>query len=187
MTKLIGLSGYARSGKDTVAALLAKDHDFKTISFAKPMRDALEALNPYVSDEKGKYPAPLKTVLAQYGWEGSKASVYAKDLRRLLQNFGTEVGRNQFGEDFWVDLSMKIADRQVALGHRVVFTDVRFPNEFEAIKQRGGEVWRLIRKDAKPANSHSSETALDGFEFDKYLYNDGTITELSWAVANHAG
>ena len=104
MSKLIGLSGYARSGKDTVAALLVKDHDFKAISFAKPMRDALEALNPYVSDEKGKYPAPLKTVLAQYGWENAKTSVYAKDLRRLLQNFGTEVGRSQFGEDFWVDL-----------------------------------------------------------------------------------
>jgi adenylate kinase family enzyme len=181
--KLIGLSGYARSGKDTVAGLLCKDHGFTSISFAQPMRAALEALNPYVIDEKGKYPSTLREVISQYGWEGAKTSVYAKDIRRIMQNFGTEVGRAQFGTDFWVDMAMNKINSNI----HTVFTDVRFPNEFEAIKRAGGEVWRIVRKDTKPANTHSSETALDGFEFDKYLYNEGTIAELSWAVAHHAG
>ena len=43
---IIGLSGYARSGKDTVAELLCLNYDYKRVSFADPMREALYVLSP---------------------------------------------------------------------------------------------------------------------------------------------
>jgi dephospho-CoA kinase len=45
---IIGLSGYARSGKDTVAELLCLNYGFRRISFADPMREAILILNPKI-------------------------------------------------------------------------------------------------------------------------------------------
>jgi len=39
-----------------------------------------------------------------YGWQIAKQN---PAVRRLLQVFGTEVGRKQFGSEFWVDIALK--------------------------------------------------------------------------------
>jgi hypothetical protein len=87
---------------------------------------------------------------------------------------GTEVGREMFGEDFWVDAAIA----RVPDGSKVVFSDVRYPNEAMAIKSLGGEVWRVERDGIGPANGHASEHALNDFEFDKVLKNDSTLESL---------
>jgi hypothetical protein len=164
---IIGLSGYAQSGKDTVAELLCLNYGFKRISFALPMRDAIYTLNPYV--EGGNRVVDL---VDEYGWDVAKAN---PEVRRLLQVFGTEVGRNLFGENFWIDQAFKRAEEY----ERVVFSDVRFPNEAQAIQQRGGDVWRINRHNHAPVNTHKSEHAMDMFMFKHVLYNDGTLDDLS--------
>jgi len=164
---IIGLSGYAQSGKDTVAELLCLNYGFKRISFALPMRDAIYTLNPVV--EGGNRVADL---VNEYGWDVAKAN---PEVRRLLQVFGTEVGRNLFGERFWIDQAFKRAEEY----QRVVFSDVRFPNEAKAILQRSGDVWRINRHNHTPVNGHTSEHAMDMFMFKHVIYNDGTIDDLS--------
>ena len=47
---LIGLSGYARSGKDTIAEILCLNYGFKRVSFALPIRDGIYTLNPLVEN-----------------------------------------------------------------------------------------------------------------------------------------
>jgi len=89
--------------------------------------------------------------------------------------FGTEVGRELFGENFWIDQAFKRADEY----ERVVFSDVRFPNEAHAIEQKGGEVWRINRHNHAPVNRHKSEHAMDNFMFKHVIYNDGTLDELA--------
>jgi dephospho-CoA kinase len=111
---IIGLSGYAQSGKDTVAELLCLNYGYKRISFADPMRDAIYTLNPYV--EGGNRVADL---VDEYGWDVAKAN---PEVRRLLQVFGTEVGRKQFGENFWVQQAFDKLEST-----KIVFADVRFP------------------------------------------------------------
>lgn len=64
-----------------------------------------------------------------------------------------------------------------------IITDVRFPNEAKAIKDRGGIVIRVNRYDEngmpyKTLNNHPSETALDDYEFDITIDNNGTIEDL---------
>jgi len=162
---IIGLSGYAQSGKDTVAELLCLNYGYHRISFAQPMRDALMRLNPKVG------PEPLAHLVEDFGWEVAKQNL---EVRRLLQVFGTEVGREMFGESFWIDIAFKQIEQE-----RVVFADVRFPNEAQAIVDKGGQVWRVQRENHKPINLHSSETALDNWRFDDVIFNAGSLDDLA--------
>jgi hypothetical protein len=164
---IIGLSGYAQSGKDTVAELLCLNYGFKRISFALPMRDAIYTLNPLVEGSNR-----VSDLVDEYGWDVAKAN---PEVRRLLQVFGTEVGRNIFGENFWIEQAFKRAEEY----ERVVFSDVRFPNEAWAIQQRSGDVWRINRHNHTAVNGHTSEHAMDNFMFKHVIYNDGTLDDLS--------
>lgn len=70
-----------------------------------------------------------------------------------------------------------------------IITDLRFPNEMEAVKEREGITIRVVRPHGyinphtgvykeMPLSYHSSETALDDAEFDYEILNDGTIADL---------
>jgi hypothetical protein len=163
---IIGLSGYAQSGKDTVAELLCLNYGYTRMAFADPMRDAIYTLNPFV--EGGNRVADL---VDEYGWDVAKAN---HEVRRLLQVFGTDVGRKQFGDNFWVQQAF---DKMEST--KIVFADVRFPNEANEIMQYGGQVWRVNRHNHPPVNGHKSEHAMDNFMFKHVIYNDGTLDDLS--------
>lgn len=178
MSRLVGLSGYARSGKDTVAELLG----FERVSFAQPMRDALFALNPVVAVDNSERKIRVQDVIGEYGWDGYKESFDGKEIRELMQRLGTEVGRKQWDEDFWVNIAMDKAIDLLDAGKSVVFTDVRFVNEAEKIQYYGGEVWRVNRPGIRPANGHVSETGMDGWVFDVVIDNDGTLDDLKGKV-----
>lgn len=167
---IIGLSGVARSGKDTVADHLVENYGFKKVSFADPIREALYRLNPEI-DVDG-YDMRLKAAIDLMGWEQLKE--LSTGLRGLMQRMGTEVGREMFGENIWVDTALK----GIAPEDKVVITDVRFPNEADAIQATGGKLWRVERPGVGPANDHPSESALDTYEFPTKLANEGTLEDL---------
>lgn len=162
---IIGLAGYARSGKDTVAGLMK---DYERRAFADPIRDSLMRLNPLVGD--GQY---LSDIVKRQGWEGAKITV--PEVRRLLQSMGTEVGREMVHPDLWVQLSIK----DLNAGDKVIFTDVRFPNEAKAIKRLGGTIWRVNRPGVEALNPHPSESSMDHFSYDLIINNYGTIDQLA--------
>lgn len=64
-----------------------------------------------------------------------------------------------------------------------IITDMRFPNEMKAIKDRGGITIRIERL-GQPVNNHPSETSLDDATFDYVVNNDGSIDELVEMVQN---
>ena len=170
----VGLAGFARSGKDSVGAVLVAN-GFVRRSFAAPMRVVLARLNPLVESVNGVM--PLMDALYLFGgWEGLK--VRAPGVRGLLQRLGTDVGRDLFGEGFWVDQAF----RGLESGVSYVFTDVRFPNEVEAVRARGGVVWNVVRPGVGAVNGHVSELALDGVVFDATVVNDGSLVDLEGKV-----
>jgi hypothetical protein len=61
-----------------------------------------------------------------------------------------------------------------------IITDVRFPNEAQAIVDRGGIMIRINRTDKSRINAdHPSETALDNWDgFNYIIDNNGTIEDL---------
>jgi hypothetical protein len=171
---IIGLSGYARSGKDTVAEHLVLNHGFIQKSFAVPMKEAMYILNPIVSnDSVGVF--RYRGLVDAYGLDKVKEDY--PEVRRLLQVFGTEVGRDMFGLNFWVDLVLK----DLKSGNTVI-SDVRFKNEADSIKSAGGQVWRINRNGVGPVTDHSSETDLDDYKFNHIIDNDFSLLDLNNVV-----
>lgn len=171
---LIGVSGYAQSGKDSIAGIL-KPLGFERRAFADKMREALLAIDPIISHE-ALVPLRLSEILKVMTWDLAKVTY--PEVRDLLQRLGTDAGRNILGEDVWVDAAMN----DIESTDNIVFSDCRFINEAQAIVDKGGEVWRVSRSGVGPVNDHISEVGLDGWAFDKYLKNLGTLDDLRHAV-----
>jgi len=167
--KIIGLSGYARSGKDTVASILVDEYGFHRVAFADKIREFLLEINPILSDGKR-----LNETVLEIGWENAKAQ---SEVRRLLQDTGIGA-RKLFGENFWITQSL----REWAQSDRIVITDVRFKNEASTITTNHGLIWRVERDGVSPVNKHVSEQDMDNWDFDLYLPNNGTIEDLRFAV-----
>lgn len=171
--RIIGLSGYAGSGKDTAAAVLL-EQGWSRVSFADVLREFLYAQDLYLPrcGLRGVFrPRRLNTLVDAHGWQHVKAT--EPSVRALLQRTGTEAGRGVLGSDVWVDAAFERAP-----AGDLVVTDVRFPNEFDAIKARHGTMVRVERPGTRPVNAHKSETALDGHPFDATLVNVGTVGTL---------
>jgi hypothetical protein len=146
--------------------------------------------------------------------------------RKLLQNIGTDLFRNRLHPNIWVNALMneykaktissfdlsKLPNEETINSYGInriknegeiiykeanwIITDVRFPNEAQAIKDKGGILIRVNRIDANEMRdnkiigfkesdgsitpyNHPSETALDNYEeFDYIINNNGTIDEL---------
>ena len=168
---ILALSGTARSGKDTAADYLVKNHGYVKMSFADPIREALYKLNPDIRDMTGLIYG-FQQAVNLFGWEDMKT--YFPSYRGLMQRMGTEVAREMFGQDFWVDVAMK----RIGNLENVVFADCRYPNEADAVRALGGRVWRIERDGVGPVNEHSSEHAMVGYKFDSQLDNSSGIDVL---------
>ena len=113
------------------------------------------------------------------GWE--RAKLDNPEIRRTLQRFGTEVGRNILGENLWVDTTFALMEP----GKDYVITDMRFPNEHAAVNDALGFTVRVYREGSGLSGTaalHASETALDDHSFDYTLSNDGSLVQLEDAV-----
>ena len=139
--------------------------------------------------------------------------------REFLQKLGTEGMRDGLHTNVWVNalfadykaIPNKTMDEsfmeQFVTGSSAIhytypnwiITDMRFPNEMEAVKQREGITIRVNRVTFREQTTefgklstivqpevdkllgieeHPSETALDNAEFDYEIINDGTIEDL---------
>lgn len=182
---IIGVSAYAQAGKDSLAGFLIEDFGFHRFAFADALRGAVYALNPIAEevrttghDTRGSYrdvsTRTVQDIVDAEGWE--RAKLDHPEIRRLLQAMGTEAGRKILGENIWVDIVFRQAEE--AGVENAIITDCRFPNEAQAVKNKGGFVVRVTRPGVQPVNAHPSEVALDDWGFDYAVHNDGTLDEL---------
>lgn len=177
MITIVGLMGYAGSGKDAAAQALVED-GWRRDAFADRMRAMLYALNPIVFvDQFGGYER-LRALVGFDGWDRVKRDV--PEVRELLQRLGTEAGREILGENVWVDALMNAWERAVCA--RTVVTDVRFPNEYRAIREAGGLLVRIERPGVEAVNGHASEHALRDFVPDVVIENGGTLADLHASI-----
>jgi len=190
--KLIGLSGLARSGKDTVGDRLVSEHNFKRYAFADPLKRAGSEmfgipLEDFHSDDK-------KEVVNKF-WGFSP--------RQIAQLIGTEGGRELFRDDIWVrrahleyithleTTAMMPKDRYdnnsvPGLGGMVI-TDVRFPNEAEWIKEYDGIIIHINRPGADGVvgeAAHASEAGYPDELKDYIVENAGSLDDLYVLIDN---
>jgi hypothetical protein len=164
---IIGLTGYAQSGKDTFASILVEKYGYSRIAFADKIRDFLYGINPMVGCSPTGY---LQDLVNLVGWDKAKQE---PQVRRLLQDLGISA-RDLISEDIWVTAALS----SVSKDQRVVITDVRFENEAAMIKSMGGQLWRVKRSGVGPVNDHVSESEMDGYKVDQIFVNNGTLEEL---------
>jgi len=173
--KIIAITGYARSGKDTLADEL--------VSELSPL-----AVKVAIADRiKVKLAALLDCNISEFALRelrdkpNSKFPHYTN--RELLQWAG-EFIRAKLGQDFWLKASL---DPLRNYDGTVVIPDVRLPFEADWLRsQFPGDctVVRVHRPGVGPANSHSTELGVDKVVPDFQFSNDGSIRGIAlWAQA----
>lgn len=181
---VIGLTGLKGCGKDTAAEALVQD-GWKRLALADPLRHMLYTLNPIIkfghppgSPAFGPGPEYLRWQdwLDHYGYDEAKKD---PEVRRLMQVFGTEVIREQFGKNAWVDLAERTIQAEPWTSW--VVTDVRFDNEARMIHDLGGHVIQVVR-DGLTADGHASEAGVDLNLIDLRLPNNGTVEHLHMQI-----
>lgn len=145
---VIGLAGYAGSGKSTAAEILVARHGFTRIKFADGLKGMLRSIGLGDREIEGD----LK--------EKPSGLLCGKTPRQAMQLLGTEWGRDLIGEEFWASLWLHKAREITSQGGSVVVDDVRYPNELRAVQAASGGVYWVSRPGVGPVNGHSSESSL---------------------------
>jgi hypothetical protein len=178
MTKIIGVAGRKRAGKNTAADALV---GYEQLAFATPLKLMLATLLRYQGADDELIDRMLEGDLK----EVPTPLLAGQTPRYALQRLGTEWGRQQMADSFWVDIALEKA-KQV---QQAVITDVRFPNEVQAIQDAGGRVIRIERPD-RPVGTgeeHSSEVLIDTLDVNVTIVNNGSVDTLHAMMTGFVG
>lgn len=198
MTRLIGLVGFAGSGKDTVASYLTQELDFNKISFAKALKDVLSAMFGWDRDmiEGATKESRLWREEPDIWWE-ENLNWSEHPLSRLRARFtpraamqlvGTNLLRKEFCDGLWLLRVKKyLEDSQNnpnLISNNIVVTDCRFPNEIKLIREKGGSIIRVRRGD-EPSWFGIAQDAMNDESYSRgasieYMLETG-IHESEWA------
>lgn len=166
MTILIGLAGRKGAGKSTLADYLEWHHGFEQNAFADPIKSMLDVLfahlNMDISEVSMKLFHDRKDAI-------DNDNLFGKSPRELMQTLGTEWGRELVHPDLWVKCAL--ADYERVPRYRYVFSDVRFPNEAQAIRDRGGHILWVEGPCVVNVDDHKSERLIKASNCDHIVSN----------------
>jgi hypothetical protein len=203
---IIGVCGWAGSGKDTIADRLIQ-HDFTRMSFAGALKDAVAHVFSWDREMlEGRSAEGREWRETVDKWWANRLNIPHLTPRWVLQQWGTEVCRTSFHDDIWI---ASLENKLRKSNQHSVISDCRFPNEIAAIKKQGGQIWWVQRgpmPDWYPlaleatsgkrncleatiamqkSNIHISEWAWLNSDFDRIIKNDSTLDALH-ADVDHA-
>ena len=171
--RVLGLySPHPQSGKTAVAHEL-QQHGYVCVSFASPLK---RMLGVFLSSA-GYGQEKIESLLFEH--KEDRIPEFGVSTRHLMQTLGTEWGRECISPDVWVTVWKNNVQKWLDGGLHVVVDDMRFPNEWNAVKELGGECWYVTRPRVTfPDIQHASEGALENHGFDRRLTNDGDLPDL---------
>ena len=159
MFPVIGLCGVARSGKNHIANILRDYFGLLPWAYANTLKFQMygKDTNSWTLEQLFYLEKPV-------------------ELRQELQIEGTELGRDVYGQQYWIkqtEAFLFLAERDFkARGASVL--DIRFPNEATFIKDLGGVVLRIEREGAGLQGgqaTHRSESQIEDIKVDGIIYN----------------
>lgn len=164
--KLIGIAGFKGSGKTTLADALVQHHGWHHDSFAAPIRKFMcDLFDIDLLDLDAMKEAPQR-------------ALGGRTPRQVMQLLGTEWMRDYCGQDVWLNALWARVAPIIGAGDNVVVSDVRFENEAEFIRRRGGVVVWLERQGSRNADEHVSERGLPPHLVDHMIENDRDLEHL---------
>jgi hypothetical protein len=172
---LIGVAGYARSGKDEIGKVLARS-GFTVTRFSQVLKDEIVARMPRTL----RALATLNGLDEQCDLQWLLEVAKPPGVRELLQEYGTDVRRCD-DPDYWVREWLRNTQDLLVAQQDVCVVDVRFSNESVVIRKLGGMIWRVMRPGVGPLHNHASER--QDFDADLTIQNDGTIEDLNVKVS----
>ncbi len=170
-TRIIGIAGIARSGKDTVADMIQAELNKDRLPFAS-------------SWERYSLAGPLKEMLhvglGLTDKDPLAEPLYGVSYRTLAQTLGTEWAREMICDDIW----LRIATRRTA-GKSVIISDLRFENEADWVRKAGGLVIHIERRGQEriAESGHKTEAGIAARHGDYKILNCGTLEDLQRVIS----
>ena len=167
---IIGLHGLARTGKDTAASYLVAHYMLLSYAFAEPIKAAIAQMFNLTAEhiEGALKELPMPAI--------------GKSPRELMQLLGTEWGRNLVHNQLWLLLAEQNLNHLAASTQTpitgFVLRDVRFENEADWLRSKGGVIVHIHRADAQQVNRHSSESGIAIHDNDFVVHNDADLPHL---------
>ena len=200
---IVGIAGKAASGKTTAAHYMAAhlQGEVKIVPMAQVLRDEVELFLRAIGSEAY---VPLV-----YGCQDDKIKVFHVDtrraeaacprwahfitehadiqdrpdqtavtVRRILQWWGTEYRRTD-DPDYWTKAWTKKVEGFDLENIHILIDDVRFMNELDTVRAKGGLIIKIDRPGFSGAGNHASETSLDAYsDWKRVIVNDGTLEDF---------
>jgi hypothetical protein len=175
---IIGIAGFQGSGKDTIADYLQNIYGFKRDSFAATLKDAVAAVFGWDRELLEGRTKESRVWREQVDlWWANRLNMPDLTPRLVLQKWGTEVARKSWHDDTWI----ASLENKLSKAHNdIVITDVRFPNEIQAVRNAGGIVIRVIRG-PEPEWYLTAENANAGFAGAKHMMESYKVHPSEWA------
>lgn len=195
---ILGLTGPAGSGKDTVADLLVVHAGFVKLAFADPLRS--EITNAYTLDpqhltqrETKEHPLSalalsrclsdgfVARMIIMHTLGGQRLDLDApRSPRQIMQWWGTEYRRHQHSRYWIAHMQARINAHP---GRDIVITDCRFEDEVDLVRHSGGQLWQITRNGVEVAQGgHVSEVSGSEFRPDVVINNSHSIGHLQARV-----
>lgn len=176
---IVGLVGFAGSGKDTVGQRLVEKHGYTSMAFADPVKDCL--VNIFGWDREmlaGRTVESRQWREEVDTWWANKLGIPGFTPRFAMQNFGTDVMRKVFHDQIWIlNMERRILDAK----GKIVITDGRFSNEIRMLQRLGGSVYR-IKRGNDPVWMDTAIAANDGDQIARKRLNEVfKVHESEWA------
>ena len=192
--KIIAICGFQGSGKDTLANILIKKYGYKKLSFGGTVKDVASIIFNW--DRKmleGDSKESREWREKVDDWWSKKLEIKNLTPRYILQQIGTDLFRNNFHKDIWINcLEKKLIDYD-----KVVITDCRFPNELKILNKYNATIIQIYRgnlpewfndvklgKKEPPKEIPESETSWIKEPFNYSINNDNTLIELEHEIEN---
>lgn len=175
---VIGVSGKAGAGKDTICNFLMEHHGFSKIALADPIKRLVKDVFVLTDEQTHDRVLREKPLKDWPGWT----------VRKLLQIIGTEMFRNTIDQDIWVkSLCKRIKSSYDLLW---VVPDVRFPNEQATMKKMFKNRYISIRVE-RPGKDGNTDGGVKNHQSESYVLdadfvfqNDSTIQDLGKKVCD---
>ena len=138
--KIIGICGYKGAGKSTVTQTAI----FNPVLSSKALLCAM-GIPAEILDNKSRWNEPLDILCGH-------------STRFAFETLGTEWGKDTVGKNIWINIALAEARMLINdMGISVLFDNVRYLDEFAALRQEGAKIIALTRPGLLVDLSHASE------------------------------